>query len=114
MKDLYDVWVLCQSFSFDGNTLLQAVRSTFEHRATLLPVQLPAGLSDSFGQDGVKQGQWDGFRRKLGGASPAIDLPEVIGTMRGFLWPVLRVAASSENFDDVWVPTRGWRPLDQG
>lgn len=114
MKDLYDVWVLCQSFSFDGNTLLQAVRSTFEHRATPLPVQLPAGLSDSFGQDGVKQGQWNAFRRNLGGASPAIDLPEVIGTMRGFLWPVLNAASSSGNFDDRWDPNRGWRPLDQG
>jgi hypothetical protein len=114
MKDLYDVWVLCQSFSFDGKTLLQAVRSTFEHRATPLPLELPTGLSDGFGKDGVKQSQWDGFRRKLGGASPAIDLSEVVGTRREFLWPVLGAASSSENFDDVWVPDRGWRPLDQG
>jgi hypothetical protein len=114
MKDFCDVWVLCHSFSFNGNILRRAIRSTFEHRATPLPVELPAGLSAGFGQDGLKQAQWDGFRRKLGGTGPAVDLPEVVRALRAFLWPVLRAASSSEKSDDRWVPDGGWRPLDPG
>jgi predicted nucleotidyltransferase component of viral defense system len=114
MKDLYDIWALCHSFPFAGSILLRALTSTFEHRGTPMPAELPAGLTDRFAQDRLKQAQWDGFRRKLGGTAPIDVLPELIKVLREFLWPVLRAASASDEFEDRWVPGRGWGPPNQG
>lgn len=34
MKDFFDLWFLCREFASDGQRLVQAVRATFERRAT--------------------------------------------------------------------------------
>lgn len=36
MKDFYDIWLLAQTFSFEGEQLAQAVRATFAARTTEL------------------------------------------------------------------------------
>ena len=87
MKDLYDLDLLGRTFSFD-NTLVEAVRATFQRRATSNPSELPMGLSDAFAADAVKQAQWRAFLRKAGG-EPGLDLAEVIARLRSWLWPVL-------------------------
>lgn len=109
MKDFYDIWVLSRSFSFSGTTLLRAVRSTFEYRGTALLSDLPVGLADVFARDKLKQAQWDAFRRRLGGASLSVELPDVVSWLRGFLWPVLHAASGSEGFNGVWDPHGGWK-----
>lgn len=51
VKDFYDLWVLASSFPFDGQTLVAAVRATFDRRGTALPEVTPVGLSDEFAGD---------------------------------------------------------------
>lgn len=66
MKDFYDIWVLSRTFDFKGEILAEAVEKTFEKRNT--PVNLDAALFGlSFGKDGDKNVQWQGFisRRNL-------------------------------------------------
>lgn len=87
MKDYYDLWMLAQTFAFEGKVLANAVQRTFERRRTSWPEQLPAGLSDAFARE--KDAQWQAFlaRDRLG-AAPA-SLMEVVSSLRAFLEPVL-------------------------
>ncbi len=41
MKDFYDLAVLAESFEFEGESLVAAIRATFARRGTALPVGLP-------------------------------------------------------------------------
>jgi len=87
MKDFYDLWMIAQTFAFEGEILADAVRRTFERRRTTWPGQVPSGLSDAFARE--KDAQWRAFlaRDRLG-AAPA-SLVEVIEDLRTFLQPVL-------------------------
>ena len=44
MKDFYDLWYLSRHFAFDGATLLQAIKATFERRGTSLQSERPLAL----------------------------------------------------------------------
>ena len=87
VKDYHGLWMLAQTFAFEGKVLANAVQRTFERRRTSWPEQLPAGLSDAFARE--KDAQWQAFlaRDRLG-AAPA-SLMEVVSSLRAFLEPVL-------------------------
>lgn len=40
MKDFYDIWLMMLRFDFDGLNLTEALKRTFEHRKTELPLSL--------------------------------------------------------------------------
>ncbi|HYN78669.1 MAG TPA: nucleotidyl transferase AbiEii/AbiGii toxin family protein, partial [Lamprocystis sp. (in: g-proteobacteria)] len=61
MKDYFDLWILASHADFDGGTLAQAIRATFERRATRIPEGIPFGLTDEFSQEPQKQTQWRAF-----------------------------------------------------
>ncbi len=115
MKDFYDVAYLARHFSFDGPTLVRALRATFERRGTPLPEGTPLALSDEFAGDALKQTQWRAFLRKakldIAGGEAAVDLPGVVEALRAFLLPPLRAAALSEPFERVWLAPGLWRAL---
>ena len=113
MKDFYDIMVLSLLFPFSGNTLLRAIRATFERRGTAMPESVPTGLTDAFGLDGVKRAQWDGFRRRLAEAGNKAELSEVIIRLREFLWPVLQAASRPEGFEREWDPAEGWQTANR-
>ncbi len=64
MKDFYDIWYLCQNFRFEGVTLSQAIKATFDRRKTPLPAEPPLALTAEFSEDAAKQAQWKAFIRK--------------------------------------------------
>jgi hypothetical protein len=108
MKDFYDLWVLSNQFSFDGNTLVEALRATFERRSTALPDDTPAALTDDFANNSDKITQWTGFlaRNKLQDTST--DLLEVVQQLRKFLLPPLSSAAKKETLNKSWAPGGPW------
>jgi hypothetical protein len=55
MKDFYDVWFLSRRFEFDGQTLVQAMRATFDRRKTKLPTGIALALTQEFAT--LKTGQ---------------------------------------------------------
>jgi predicted nucleotidyltransferase component of viral defense system len=66
LKDYFDLWVLLTEESFDPVQLRGAVEATFARQQLAIPTDLPAGLSDAFARDTMKQRQWAAFLKKNG------------------------------------------------
>ena len=107
MKDFYDVWRLAQHDAFDGPTLAEAVRATFDRRGTALPEAVPLALTDAFANDAGKQTQWRAFVRR-GRLSEDAPLAEVVVTLRAFLVPVLDAARENARLEARWTPGGPW------
>jgi predicted nucleotidyltransferase component of viral defense system len=80
MKDYYDVWMLTSAFDLEPERMRQAITATFARRNTVVPEQVPDGLSDAFAADPAKQRQWLAFVRDLSGSVPGLD--QIIGDLR--------------------------------
>ena len=105
MKDFYDLWMIAQTFAFEGDNLTEAIRRTFEQRRTPLPEQVPVGLSDRFVLE--RETQWQAFlaRDRLE-VAPA-SLGQVIDDLSAFLQPVLaRTEVAS------WPPGGPWTEVE--
>src|SRR3546814_15884944 len=107
MKDFYDLWMIAQTFTFEGVVLTNAVQQTFERRRTSWPEQTPSGLSDAFANE--KDAQWRAFlaRDRLG-AAPA-SLVQVPEDLRAFLQPMLAREELAS-----WSPGGPWTPPETG
>ena len=102
MKDFYDIWVMARLFEFDGEKLAAAIKATFDRRATNIPEDTPAALSDEFAADGEKRTQWQAFLQRTELADQAADLPTIIGDLRHFALPPLLAVAKGRPFDVSW------------
>ena len=109
MKDFYDLWYLSRHFAFDGPTLVQAIKATFERRRTSLPSEHPLALTAEFADDTAKQAQWNAFLHRGGLKTESVTLQEVIDILNDFLWPPASAAATGASFEPAWRPTGPWR-----
>lgn len=66
MKDYYDLWIISETFDIDHSRLAQAISATFARRGTMIPEDIPDGLSPEFADDPAKRQQWESFKRGLG------------------------------------------------
>lgn len=120
MRDFYDIWTMSRLFLFDGETLSQAIRATFERRRTEIPSTIPLALTSEFATDLDKRAQWRGFlhrsglgndtvdERGSGNGRPTHELERVIDDLKGFLLPPLAVVGEGVNFDKTWPPKGPW------
>jgi hypothetical protein len=106
MKDYFDLWILATHAEFDGATLAEAIRATFDRRGTPIPTGVPFGLSEAFSADGQKQTQWRAFLRK--NALEPITLNAVLSLLRRFLKLPLDAARSGDPWSASWHPDGGW------
>lgn len=86
MKDYYDVWMLTSAFDIDPERLRRAIVATFARRNTVIPPEVPDGLSNAFANDPAKQRQWDAFARNL--SAPALAFQLVVQGLRERLMPI--------------------------
>ena len=103
MKDYYDIYVLSQTFSFDGHDLVNAIIATFKRRDTPIPGEIPLALSGEFAMSKDKVSQWKGFINRSGLADLDVDLAQVVSELRGFLLGPLQAAASGHPFERQWT-----------
>ncbi len=108
MKDFYDIWMIARHFAFEGMTLVQAIKATFNRRRTELPRETPIALSDEFATDSDKIKQWDAFLNRTGLRESAVDLKETIDDLRNFLLPPLLAMANERTFNQFWPPGGRW------
>ena len=83
MKDYFDLLALLHEGAMDKPVLTQAIRATFQRRATVLPDGVPFGLTDAFASDAQKQTQWTAFLRRNRLVAP--DLKTVVDELRTFV-----------------------------
>lgn len=104
-KDYYDIWRLISRLALRGDTLVAAMRNTFERQGRAIPAGTPSGLSDEFGA--ANELPWRAFLRKAG-AGDAPSYLEVVRQVRGFLLPVLEAARGDAPEPGDWEPETGW------
>jgi predicted nucleotidyltransferase component of viral defense system len=106
MKDFYDLWILSENIEFDGEALQEAIRRTFEHRATDVPEYEPVAFSEKF--VGEKQGQWTAFLK----ASAITDVPEhldmILTRLGEFILPVFKSILAGKEFTKTWKLSGPW------
>lgn len=106
MKDFYDVWCLSKLNSFDGSTLLKAIRKTLENRKT---VAIPfAELSGELAESNEKQPQWAAFVKKSMVDAPG-DFADVLEEIGDMLSLVLDAISSEADFDATWNAGGPWK-----
>ncbi|MDP8215314.1 MAG: nucleotidyl transferase AbiEii/AbiGii toxin family protein [Candidatus Euphemobacter frigidus] len=103
MKDFFDVWLLSRLFEFDGRTLCEAVRNTFQQRSTLLAAGLPMAFTEEFRKDTQKQTQWRAFIRKSKPKTEPGDLDTVISEISEFLLPAIKSLQRDEMLESAWA-----------
>ena len=108
LKDFYDVWLLTAKFEFEGESLAQAIRSTFQWRNTDL-VLVPVAFSMEFVNNAARQRSWTTFLKR----SQIVDAPSsfstVVDALQLFLQPVTRALIEDQSFEQRWLPGGPWR-----
>lgn len=107
MKDFFDVWLLSRQFDFDGGTLSEAIRETFEHRGTAIQDE-PVALTETFSMNSGKQTQWRAFIRKGRFGNVPHDLDEVVSGIASFLLPIVGALSTGGTFDKKWKAPGPW------
>ena len=101
MKDFYDIWMIAKMFRFEGETLAEAARRTFERCRTPWPEGMPAGLGDEFAEK--KEELWQGFVERARPMGALATLKETIEELRVFLLPIVEGEALAS-----WPPGGPW------
>jgi hypothetical protein len=108
MKDYFDLWVMANTFEFNGEMLAKAIAATFKRRETVLPSGVPEGLSDEFINDKNKQAQWTGFMKRVAEDHCGVTLADVVERLNQFLMPVVGTMAQGRKFSRLWRPKTDW------
>jgi len=108
MKDIYDLRLMARLLTFEGSTLVDAIRATFNRRDTEIPTTTPTALSAEFVKDEDKRKQWTAFLIRSRLEKPDVSLAEVIEKLRLFLAPPLKAAASGTVLPRSWVAGGPW------
>jgi hypothetical protein len=107
MKDYYDLALLSRMYSFEGETLIEAILATFGHRGTSIDAE-PIGLTDAFYADPARAIQWRAFVRRSRFAGEPGDLEKLVAEVRRFASPLLAAAAGPSPFTARWRAGGPW------
>lgn len=91
LKDYLDLSVLLDREALEPDILARAIAATFKRRTMAVPIALPSGLSDEFGNDASRQNLWRAFLKK--NQLTVVPLPELVTVLRATLEPALQQAA---------------------
>jgi len=106
-RDFYDLQLISRRMRFDGKTLQIAIIQTFQNRATQIPSEIPAGLSDQFAVDNQKQ--WQAFLKTFNSdMGDWSDFKVVISNLRKFVLPILETSAKGLSFNLYWNAGGPW------
>jgi len=108
MRDFFDLWLMSQTFDFDGLILAEAIRRTFVRRQTALAAE-PVCFTDAFAQDAAKHTQWRAFLRRSRLSDAPTEFPQVAEQVRAFLHPVIAALMGNTPFAQRWRPGGPWK-----
>lgn len=108
MKDYYDLWLILETFEFDGGSLQKAIETTFRRRDTEIPNECPVSLSADFAH--ASQTRWKNFLSKMELDNTQVeDFQSVLETIWKFLEQPVQSALSQTRSTRKWIPRNGWK-----
>jgi predicted nucleotidyltransferase component of viral defense system len=105
MKDYFDIYYLSRRFNFEREPLAMAIEATFKRRGSTPLLGLPLGLTVTFASDPLKMAQWDAFLKRIVSEATGPSLPEVVGSIAGFIAPLLAPDSAAM----TWRAPGPWR-----
>lgn len=99
MKDYYDIYYLANKFDFDGATLTEALRKTFENRGHIFTVEQFEQVM-TFDSDEAMQKKWKAFCRKID--TKTDDYGTVLRTINTFLSEPFTSALQNKEHINQW------------
>lgn len=110
-KDYYDLYVLAQSYDFDGCELQEAIKETFTHRNTGFDDIVTFGKD--FAEDALRISRWNAFTKKKK-TLVKVTLQETIDVIRIFVSPILKAINENELFCERWSHEKAsWETIDR-
>ena len=107
MKDYYDLYYLANKFDFDGATLTEALKKTFENRGHHFTIEQFEQVT-AFGRDDAMRKKWKSFCRKIDMKTDDFDI--VLRAIQEFLTEPFTAAVEAEKYSDNWSALNGkWR-----
>ena len=104
MKDYYDIYYLANKFDFDGATLTEALRKTFENRGHIFTAEQFEQVM-AFDSDDAMQKKWKAFVRKID--TKTDDYSTVLKTIKTFLIKPFTAAVVCKEFNEKWSANNG-------
>ena len=115
MKDFHDIWVLSETFTYDGVELQQAIVRCFNRRGSVWAVETPEAFTPSFFANAERLADWNGYRHLVSLSNSPPPTFEVIGRLnQSFLAPVRASILSGKPFEMHWPAGGPWRPNSMG
>lgn len=99
MKDYYDIYYLANKFDFDGATLTEALRKTFENRGHIFTLEQFEQVM-AFDGDEAMQKKWKAFVRKIDAKTD--DYSTVLKAIKTFLMKPFKAAIEDKEFGKQW------------
>ena len=107
MKDYYDIYYLANKFDFDGTTLTEALKKTFENRNHNFTIEQFEQMLE-FDSDDAMQKKWKAFIKKIN--TKTDDFETVLKTIKLFLAKPFIAAVENKTFDEKWsCVTNQWK-----
>ena len=107
MKDYYDIYYLANKFDFDGVTLTEALKKTFENRNHNFTIEQFEQML-KFDSDDAMQKKWKAFIKKIN--TTTCDFKSVLKTIKLFLAKPFIAAVENKTFDEKWsCVTNQWK-----
>ena len=100
MKDYYDIYYLANKFDFDGKTLTEALKRTFENRGHNFTIEQFDQIT-AFADDEEMQKKWKAFCRKID--TKTADFNTVLKTIKEFLIDPFTAAVENKEFEEKWT-----------
>ena len=100
MKDYYDIYYLANKFDFDGMTLTEALKKTFENRNHNFTIEQFEQMLE-FDSDDAMQKKWKAFIKKINAKTD--DFETVLKTIKLFLAEPFIATMENKSFDRKWL-----------
>lgn len=108
MKDYYDLWLISETFEFDGMSLQKAIEATFKKRETEIPDERPLSLSADFAY--ASQTRWINFLNKMELNNTQVeDFQSVLQRIWTFLEQPVQSSLKQTQSTRKWKPQKGWK-----
>lgn len=107
MKDFYDIYVLLNTYDFEGSILTEALKETFSNRKTKF--SSVSAFEAGFVKDSNRLRMWTSFQKSKN-VKQVVDFEEVIHQIKGFLLPIIDSLNQSTNEAMIWNhKTSAWK-----